>query len=51
MKLRIIIIIIILSSSKDKFFCNKGKVFGLHLDAKNYIEGLDIIIPNMVTNQ
>ncbi len=33
-----------MSSSKDMICCNDGKVFGsLHLDANNYIEGLDII--------
>ncbi len=36
-------IVIFVCGSKDKICCYKGKNLDLHLDAKSYIKGLDII--------
>jgi hypothetical protein len=43
-------IVTFVSSSKDIICCSEVKFLDLHLDAKSYIEGLEIIF-NMVINQ
>jgi hypothetical protein len=43
-------IVIFVPGSKDMICYSEGKILDLHLDAKNYIKGLDII-SNIVTNQ
>ncbi len=43
-------IVIFVSSSKDNICCSEVKFLDLYLDAKNYIEGLEIIC-NIMINQ